>query len=230
VVLSNNSHGGAADYADWLGIEPEAIEVVYNGVDLTGLKRPSESERTAFRAEFGVDANAPLVGGMFRFSTEKRPLLWLDIAALIAPELPAAKFMLFGEGPLGPEMERKIAASGLTDRFRLLPPTADVALALGTFDLLLLTSQWEGTPNVAIEAQAVGTPVVLTGGGGAKEAIADGATGIYVEQPDPDAVARAAVHALAAESKMSDGVASDFVNARFAMERMIAHTRRLYAL
>ena len=40
VVLSNNSRGGAADYAAWLGIDPARIEVVYNGVDLTALRRP----------------------------------------------------------------------------------------------------------------------------------------------------------------------------------------------
>jgi glycosyltransferase involved in cell wall biosynthesis len=230
VVLSNNSHGGAADYADWLGIEPEAIEVVYNGVDLTDLQPPPQSERTAFRAELGIDAKAPLVGGMFRFSAEKRPLLWLDAAALIARQWPTARFLLFGEGPLRPEMERRIAASGLTDRLRLLPPTANIALALSAFDLLLLTSQWEGTPNVAIEAQAAGTPVVLTGGGGAKEAIADGTTGIYVEKPDPHAIANATVRMISDAERIADGVAQDFVNERFAMERMIARTCELYGL
>jgi glycosyltransferase involved in cell wall biosynthesis len=230
VVLCNNSHGGAADYADWLGIEPAEIEVVYNGVDLTALRRPSDGERAAFRDNLDIDASAPLVGGMFRFSAEKRPLLWLDIAALIARQLPTARFLLFGEGPLRPDMEHKIEASGLAAHLRLLPPTADIALVLGAFDLLLLTSQWEGTPNVAIEAQAVGTPVILTGGGGAKEAIADGTTGIYVEQPDPDAMARAAIGALPPQSRMRLGAVRDFVNARFGMEQMVERTRKLYRL
>jgi len=230
VILSNNSRGGASDYADWLGLDPKAIDVVYNGVDLADLQRSPDNERTAFRVQFGIDANAPLIGAMFRLSAEKRPLLWLDAVALIGRELPAAKFMLFGEGPLRPAMERRIAASGLNDRLQILPPTTEVARALSSFDLLLLTSQWEGTPNVAIEAQAVSTPVVLTGGGGAREAIAEGTTGIYVEEPDAQAIAQAAVLMLRAEIAMTDGHLANFVNERFAMNRMISRTREVYGL
>ena len=187
-----------------------------------------QHDLTAFRAQFGLDAEAMLMGGMFRCSAEKRPLLWLDAAALIARERPAVRFMVFGEGPLRSEMQRRIDTSGFADRFRFLPPTADVALALSAFDLLLLTSEWEGTPNVAIEAQAVDTPVVLTGGGGAREAIKEGSTGIYVEQPDPRALADAALRVLDSGGRRVDGAAADFVNTRFGMAQMLARTRELY--
>ena len=122
-----------------------------------------------------------------------------------------------------------MAASGLSDRLQLLPPTTEVARALSAFDLILLTSKWEGTPNVAIEAQAVGTPIVLTGGG-AKEAIAHGTSGICVEQPDAHAIAEAAVRMLAAEIGMTHWIAVNFVNERFAMSRMIKRPRSVYGL
>jgi glycosyltransferase involved in cell wall biosynthesis len=169
-----------------------------------------------------------LIGGLFRWSAEKRPLLWLDVAALLARRLPAARFLLFGEGPLGDAMQRHIDAGTLGHRIQLLPPTAEVALALSAFDLLLLTSEWEGTPNVAIEAQAVGTPVVLTGGGGAREAIAEGTSGVYVEAPEAPAMADAVATLLGAQRGLPAREAMTFVQHRFAMARMLARTRSLY--
>jgi glycosyltransferase involved in cell wall biosynthesis len=81
-------------------------------------------------------------------------------------------------------MQRFIDQHGLGNPRAPLAPDSAQRLALAAFDVLLLTSQWEGTPNVAIEAQAVGTPVVLTGGGGASEALAAARTGLFVERAE----------------------------------------------
>ena len=228
VVLINNSRGGADDYAAWLGIDPQQIAVVYNGLDLTRAQRPAPAAVARFREERGVPADAPLIGGLFRFSAEKRPLLWIEVAAEIARQRPDARFLLFGEGPLRGAMQRAIDQHGLETRLHLLPPTRHSTLALAAFDVLLLTSQWEGTPNVAIEAQAVGTPVVLTGGGGASEAIADGETGVYVPTSEPERLARALGDVLGHASAPARR-AVEFVERRFAMTQMLENTRKLYA-
>jgi glycosyltransferase involved in cell wall biosynthesis len=229
VVLVNNSQGGAADYADWLGIESERIPVIYNGLDLARVQKPSLEQVARFRQDHGIAADAPLIGGMFRLSPEKRPLLWLEVAALVASQKPNAVFLLFGEGPLEPAMQRFIDQRGLEIRVRLLSPTRNSGLALAAFDVLLLTSQWEGTPNVAIEAQAVGTPVVLTGGGGAREAIVDGETGIYEPFATPAALAGAVLRMLRlSPASVDPGAAAAFVDERFALARMIAATQNLY--
>jgi glycosyltransferase involved in cell wall biosynthesis len=229
VVLTNNSQGGAADYADWLGVDPQQITVVYNGLDLTRAQRPAPAAVARFREERGVPADAPLIGGLFRFSAEKRPLLWIKVAAEIARQRPDARFLLFGEGPVREAMQRAIDEHGLVTRLHLLPPTRHSTLALAAFDVLLLTSQWEGTPNVAIEAQAVGTPVVLTGGGGASEAILDGETGVYVPTPEHESLARAVADVLGQVAAPA-GRAMEFVERRFAMAQMLGNTKKLYAV
>ena len=230
VVLTNNSHGGATDYAAWLGIDPQRIPVIYNGLDLARVRKPL---RNSWRGFAGTTTSPPtplLIGGMFRLSPEKRPLLWLEVAALVAEQRPDAIFLVFGEGPLRPTMQRFIDQHGLGARIRLLPPTRHSALALAAFDVMLLTSQWEGTPNVAIEAQAVGTPVVLTGGGGASEALEPGRTGIYVERDDPALIVTVLLGLLSGNhQRLSMAAAAPaFVEARFGMASMIEATRRVY--
>ena len=57
---------------------------------------------------------------------------------------------------------------------------------LDKFDLFFLCSRVEGLPNVIIEAQGFGVPVISTNAGGANETIIDGETGYIVESHDPN--------------------------------------------
>jgi glycosyltransferase involved in cell wall biosynthesis len=230
VVLTNNSHGGAADYAGWLGIDPARIPVIYNGLDLARVRKPPPEELARFRRDHDVPADAQVIGGMFRLSPEKRPMLWLEVAVRVAKQRADASFLLFGEGPLRPTMQRFIDQHGLGARVRLLPPMRRSDLALAAFDVMLLTSQWEGTPNVAIEAQAVGTPVLLTGGGGASEALDPGRTGLYIERDNPAAILGALLSLLSDNHRRLSmaAAAPAFAEARFGMAAMIDATERVY--
>ncbi len=79
IKMINNSRAGATDYADWLDIAPERVNVVYNGLDFAALHRDLQAvDDNAVRAELGVPPCAPLIGGVFRLSEEKRPMLLIS--------------------------------------------------------------------------------------------------------------------------------------------------------
>ncbi|MEY6432689.1 glycosyltransferase [Thioalkalicoccus limnaeus] len=232
VVWVNNSRGGGADYAVWLGLAPDRFEVVYNGVDLTATTRASMAAIADWRSAHGIPDGARLVGGMFRLSDEKRPLLWIETLARLADRHGDVQGLLFGAGPLQATIAARIEALGLAGRVHLRPPTSAHALALSSFDLLLLTSRWEGTPNVAIEAQAVSTPVVVCGGGGAGEALLDGVTGLFVVEADAERLADAVSGLLTDDAQRARFAAAGpaFVRERFGLERMIDQTLAIYDL
>lgn len=232
VQFINNSQGGADDYAAWLGLSANQIRVIYNGADLDGLRRAPPAATSALRHRHGIPERAPLVGGLFRFSDEKRPLLWLETAARVGRSIPEAFFLVFGAGPRQPDMERFIIQHGLQGRIKLAPPTPDSALALSALDLLLLTSQWEGTPNVVLEAQAVGTPVVATGGGGAREALDTGVTGLYVDEGEAPRLAAAVCSLLGNPHRRTamSAAGPGFVHSRFSITQMLAAILDSYGL
>ena len=232
VVMLNNSQAGANDYAEWLSLPAESIRVIRNGVHFTDDQRPSVEHAAAFRAKLNIPPQAPLVGGMFRFNEEKRPLLWLRAAARIAQVLPEARFVLFGQGDMRERMERLIQELGIASRVHLHGVVSPSLVGLAPCDLIMLTSRGEGTPNVLLEAQWLGVPVVAIDAGGAAEAANDGVTGLVVCSDDDGAIAEAAIRILKDEgfraTARTEGPA--FISSRYGMGRMIDETLKTYRL
>lgn len=119
VRFLNNSEAGAADYTKWLGLPRERFAVVRNGVDLAYLKRADSKAISEYRQSLGIPENAQVVGSIFRFWAEKRPMLWLQTAAVVAKRYPDVHFLVIGEGPMRREMEAFINHNGLKGRVHL---------------------------------------------------------------------------------------------------------------
>jgi glycosyltransferase involved in cell wall biosynthesis len=179
-----------------------------------------------------VPAQTPIIGGVFRLYPEKRPELWVRTAAEVARLCPDAVFVLMGWGPMEARVRRCVAALGLEGRVHFMTLEADdIGRCMAAFDVCLLTSEAEGTPNVLLEAQALGVPVVATPGGGVPESLIDGTTGFIASVETPAAIARCVLTALKARegaNRIAEGLA--FINNRFGIERMIDETLAVYGI
>ena len=219
VRLCANSEAGARDYAAWIGIDAARIAVVRNGLDPAVREAMPDAEaRLRLRRALGADA-APLVVGVFRIGDEKQPLLFAEVARRVLEAVPGARFCVAGDGPMRAELEH--AARGMGGAFTLLGRRDDAPALLAAADVALLTSRVEGTPNVLMEAQAAGTPVVATHVGGIPDAVRDGATGLLAASGDAPALAQAVVSLLvdrAMHARMS-AAAAEFARAEFSLER-----------
>ncbi|MBV8755464.1 MAG: glycosyltransferase [Hyphomicrobiales bacterium] len=232
VTLVNNSEAGAIDYARWLDLPADRFIVKRNGLDFSAIRRADRHRVAALRARFAIPPDAPVVGSMHRLNEEKRPLLWIETAREIADRLPECRFVMFGSGMMRKDVEAAIAAHGLQRHVHCAEPIEDAALGLSLFDVFLLTSRAEGTPNVLLEASALGIPVVVTDSGGSREAVEDGVTGYVVASADPTAIAERVLDILQApEWRASVRTAGPaFIERRFGLDRMIAETLALYGL
>jgi glycosyltransferase involved in cell wall biosynthesis len=239
VILCNNSEAGARDYAAWLGVDPGRIRVVRNGVDASRIRRIAGAEVEAFRRQLGVPDGAPLIGSIFRLYPEKRPLLWVRAAELIGQRVPEAHFAVFGSGSMEGHFVREANRRGLGGRLELMPPTTELSLTLSAFDVFVLTSQYEGTPNVVLEAGLAGVPVVAMDAGAVAETLLEGRTGYVVRDreamSDDDRAASIAdrVVAILRDAPWRHQVtrsAPEFVRTHYGMERMIAETLALYGV
>jgi glycosyltransferase involved in cell wall biosynthesis len=227
VRMLNNSRAGAASYADWLGIEPDRIDVVLNGVNLDHLQPSSQAERASIRAQIGLPDDAVAVVGAFRLSDEKRPALFVETFARAHARYPHLHAVLMGDGPAGQQVDALVARHGLQRVFHRLGNRSDLAKVMSAMDIFLHTAMWEGTPNVVLEAQQLCLPIVATDAGGSADAIADGVTGFCVPKDDEQqlAVRLCEIVADLAAWRERAKAGPGFVGGRFALPRMAEETR-----
>lgn len=232
VVLANNSASGATDYERWLRLRPGSIQVVRNGLMTGTVRIPSSEQLSAYRSALGLPCNVLVVGTVMRFSEEKDPDLWLAAAAEIAKVAPHVCFVLAGYGELLAQCRVRAQAFGLNHNIVFPGAVEEVGLIYALLDVFLLTSKVEGLPNVLIEAQAAGCPVVATDVGGTGEALVDGRTGRIVRERSPDHLARAVLEVLFDPTwrDRAKRQANDFVANRFSFERMVDRTLEIYRM
>lgn len=232
VTFLNNSEAGASDYCSWLGIDRERFSVIRNGVDLKQLRRPDEPSVLRYRESLGIPRGARIVGSVFRFSEEKRPILWLESAVLVAEQIPEVHFLIMGEGPLRKEMEGFVRKNGLGHRVHMPGTHPDVATPLAAMDVFVLTSKVEGTPNVVLEAQWLGVPVIVTDAGGARESFDENRTGWLAREASAEEVSSIICSCIQNKERANE-LAHDgprYVEKVFGLERMINETLRAYGL
>jgi len=230
VVVNAGAVGGFLH--DQVGVPREKIRMIPNGVDLD-LFRPRREGEPDLRRELGggSDAGMMLVGAVMSLTIKKNPLLLVEAAARLSREHPRARFVIAGEGPLRPALEAAAAASGLAGRFHFAGLRRDVPDVLRSIDLLVLTSDREGMPNVVLEAMATGVPTVATDVGGTGEIIQDRVTGRLVPPRDAEALALA-LGELLSEPKavaLMGTAARRRAEESFGLDGMVAATECLYS-
>jgi glycosyltransferase involved in cell wall biosynthesis len=228
VTMVNNSYAGRNDYARWLGIKEDRIGVIRNGCEFPIA--PFDDARRKMREAYNISSDAILVGTVTRLSEEKRPNLFIEMAQHALRKQPNLRFAFFGSGPLHDEAQNLIECLGLADSVKLMGVTDDIWMSLAAMDVFVLTSRMEGLPNVLIEAQCAGVPVVSRNVGGAPETFLDGKTGFGVDTPSPEALAEALLRlTLDADRRvMMSAAASAFAREQFGIPQMIARTMELY--
>jgi glycosyltransferase involved in cell wall biosynthesis len=210
------------------GYPREKIVVVPNGRDFSTF-RPGVG-REALRKELGLDRSVPLVGVVGRLEAQKGHAYLFEAWPSILAELPDARLLVVGDGSLRPRLEARAGELGVAGSVIFTGFRADVPRVLDAIDVLALPSLYEGMPLTAIEASALGRPVVATAVDGTPEVIREARTGHLVPPADPRALSRA-IRALlrdpGAAARMGRA-GRDFVLDRFDLDRQVAGTARVY--
>jgi len=198
--------------------------VIHNGVDLERFRDRSESsQREALRAKCGSSENDLLIGICAALRPEKahRDLL-LALARLRERGL-SAKVLIVGDGPERSTIERTIAALNLGPCVFITGFKDDVRPYLAICDIIVLASHAIETFSIAaLEAMAMGKPLVLTRIGGAEEQVIDGKNGFLYEPGDIEALTdKLAGLQLQSTRKRMGSASRERVESLFSESRMM---------
>jgi glycosyltransferase involved in cell wall biosynthesis len=219
-VTTTNSARAARSLIDRGVVPADRIVVVPNGVD-TNLYRTDAARRAEVRAALGLGDDEFLWLSIGRLHDQKDHASLVHALAHLAPSRPS--LAIVGDGPLRGPLEALAAQLRIDPPIRFLGLRADVPDLLAAADGLVLSSVWEGSPNVVLEVMAAAVPVIATDVGGVSELVRSGETGFVVSPRDARAlsIAMGFVMALPIEARRNMGAwGRDFVERKHSLDAM----------
>lgn len=219
------SHAMAAEVTAAHKVAEQRVTVIPNGIDLAQYQRPAMIPDELLPGE-------PRILFVGRIEWEKGVFTALDAFAAIAADLPHARLRIVGTGTQVEAVNHAIERANLVDRIEVLGHVDHERLlqVYASSDLILAPSSYEPFGLVALEAAALGVPLIAGRTGGLAEFVEPGRTGSLVPPADPAALAdairgvladprAAALMATAAGAKLS----------AYDWSQVAARTQEVYA-
>lgn len=211
-----------------VGVSPQNVETIYNGIDVGKYGRNGVSCRV--RDELGIGPDEWIVGAIGSLYPVKGHSDLIKAMEQVVRRVPSVTCLVIGHGYLRAQLEEEVRRAGLERAVRFLGFRRDVPDLLQTLDLFVLPSLSEGLPLSLLEAMAAGKPVVATDVGGNKEVIEDGVTGYLLPPRRPDLLAERLI-ALLENPHVGRAIgakAQAAIQERFSLETMVQQYERLF--
>ncbi|MHB8844109.1 MAG: glycosyltransferase family 4 protein [Nitrospirota bacterium] len=199
------------------------ISIVYYGIDLDRFD-PASVKSGSLRRRFGLSRDTAIIGTVG--DLWKNQIEFLDALVIIRRSVPDARFALVAEDTASPfvkAFKNRAAALGLTDAVLWTGRLSkeDMMSFYADIDVAVSTHRNEGFGIWALEAMAMGRPVIAYNAGGLRDAI-EGPAGVLVDG-GPEAMAAAAVQQLQDKILLASMSAAgpQWVRDRFPRQRMV---------
>jgi glycosyltransferase involved in cell wall biosynthesis len=228
-------HGSQAQRRFWVDASRRAHDnssVIYNGVDSAHFEPVAAYEAAKrLRTRLGVSPQALLMGTVGRMRPEKNQEVLLTALRHLRVARVDVHLVIAGDGPLRDFLARRAVELEVADRVSFVGELDDVRPVLTALDVFVLPSTAvESFSNAALEAMAIGRPVILSDIGGAREMIDDGVEGYVVSPTELAARLPALIAALYSDrrKRLQMGNAARLrAENRFSVGAMVAAYRAL---
>lgn len=177
-------------------VPDDRVNVVFNGAPLDQFAPRPREEGDAVRAQLGIPTDAPVITTIGRLNAQKGHDTLIAAAGLVIARVPAARFLIAGDGDLLEALKAQAKALGVPESIVFAGHRKDVPALLSATDVLCISSNYEGTPLVLFEAMAAGKAIVATAVDGCREVIQDKKTGLLVPPKDPEKLGDALLRVL----------------------------------
>ncbi len=221
--------GGLREALVRQGIPENRITVIYNGLN-PEMFRKKAGACAGWRERNGFRPGTPLVAMVGRLHPVKGHRFFLKAAAEIIKERKDVHFLVVGGGPERDRLQEYTNRLGIADHVTFTGFVSDVSGLMPELNLLIIPSLWEGFGLTALEAMAVGVPVVATSVGGLPEIVDHGTTGLLVPPADEACLIKGIVWMLdhPQEAVEMAAAAKSAVEEKFTASAMARKTLELY--
>ena len=163
----------ARQMSESYGLATEKLRVIYAGTDERRLQQVFLGKPHCLHSLCDVSDDVPIVLYMGRLDREKRPDVFVKVAAKICQMRPdcSAHFAMAGDGEMRRKTQALIAKLGVNKRIHMLGFQLNRHRLLSDSAILMIPSRYEGLALVSFEAMAVGTPQISADVGGQSEVI-----------------------------------------------------------
>lgn len=175
---------------DRVGVPGQRLMTIPNGVEASDFQ--PEADGAGFRKKWAIPEGI-LILAAGRLVPQKNFPGVLDAFGRASSRIPGATLIIAGSGRERRELESLAGQRGLACRFVGELNRVDMAMAFGAADCVCSLSQFEGMPNVVLEAMAAGRAIVVAEVDGVPELIEHGVSGLLVPPNHTQAAADALV-------------------------------------
>jgi len=163
------------------------VTAIQNGYEnFTRIQISKQQAQKELTTICGNVAGKLLIANVGRLTLQKNPMFFLRIVKRVK-EYCSAKgisvhFLLAGDGEMRGQVERAAIDLELTDCLTITGYVSNMPMIYAAVDILMLTSDWEGTPMCILEAMSYALPTVAPSVGGIPDVITDGVTGLLFKR------------------------------------------------
>lgn len=222
-----NSSMGRRDLLK-LGVREGRVEVVFNAVREEPASADLDLE--GIRRSWGAGKDELVLATIGNLTRPKNYPLLIEVANRLRSGGVRLKVVVYGEGPMRPELEAKVRQLDLTENFVFCGQDGDARKRVAAADIFVFTSWGEGMANALLEGALAGLPIVTTAVGGSDDVVVDGVSGFVVPVNDEDSFVRA-LQQLVAQPALREDMgrrARERVVANFSQTRMVRLYEQLY--
>lgn len=210
------------------GIPAEKVVCVPSAVDPRPYDQPDR--RAELRAEFGLPAEARLVGVIAQLIPRKGHRFLLLAIPAVLQQYPQTYFLFCGQGPEEARLRALVERWGLTEQVIFAGFRSDIPRLLAGLDVVVHPALREGLGVVLLQAMAARRPLVATNVGGIPEAVRHGENGLLVPPGDSVALGVALCELLADpdRARALGERGREIVETKFSPEAMVEGNLRVY--
>lgn len=211
-----------------LGIDPQKIVVIQNGVDLQRFYPRAGQEH--LRQELGLTTKGPVVGTVGRMVTEKGQVHLVEALRHLKNEWKELKCLLVGEGPLLPQLKKMALDAGVANMCIFPGIRKDIEFIYPLLDIFVLPSLREPFGLALLEAMACGVPVIATASGGPLGFVNPDVNGALVPPANPELLASKISYLLSHRDK-AQAIAAEgrkTVEREFSIKETVRRVEEVY--